>query len=1218
VTRPLIAFLLFAQLNPVISLFAEPISAHTVLAMRHPAGHLVFALPGLDSRDAATTRILIDFDGKQSGEPHTGADWMIEHGSIFSFISPSSDGAWSRIGDAAISQHKGSAYVVALEKCPSMHGVYLVDPDTDVLPDPNRLNQLKRIQFNLADLPLWPDDCVPVPYPIESWTKSVPPSLSVRLKDEINYAEWEKLTDPWSPSWSASTTSTQTLPLIIEFINPLSGSVDQISEGSMLRSETTIRWFGRIHDVDWTLLFEQSETGALKITGHFVSEQEQPIRVRVGLQLDLSGWQWHDELDSARPITSLSEIYARTADLPMNDHDYSILPLGVISSSNLALTVENEPSEPRLYRIEAIPTRNYFGITYDMALTRQTAKFPGQATFQCAFYSAHPGTPAQAMRNALADFYSRHPDVFENRIGRSGTWQPFPGSADSNTSPSHVDSFSVWEAGFEIPADRRSGSLNFLYTEPWYHWLSLPQNEPRTEKAAWARLSLMATSGKTLPHQLSAATMGGIARSANNTPAMQFIHVPWNHGVRGTVSTDPDIPTSKLSPVNRAMIESSLIDHHTAEKGWDGVFLDSMGEWANPDFSLNALAAADYPALFDPAVEQPFVPGVFSAYEWLRVLHFRTRNRGQFILGNGAVDSGSWFISKLDGYTQELNTRDDRWMETVSGREAQTSRILAGAKPYSVGLIANFEKFSSRDLESFLQQCILYGFVPGFHSADGFNLLYWRHPAWLERDRMLLEKYLRVIQRLSNAGWKPISNARCINPEVKLESFGPDGTTALYTLHNTSDAAVQALIELPVSHEDEIALYPLSGRIQHREAGSTIPLECRLSPGESTVLSVFPYRLINEELAHYPAENISSLNLSSIQNEVQHGLHVTIQVDTPLVRNNDIQMQAVFQNIGTNILAITNVMVRGSATWKKSRTSAFSLAPGESYTAFVELTRKDLKNDPPLHVSWTGTTSDENTDMHRLIQPVYADLYSITVKHENITSVESVAAIDLTMVNNHSSFHELDVITKGDTLMGEPKIKVPLEPDSQRTHRILVPSGGAMNQDIELAVKDNKNTIFRKNISIHYLPAGTSLLRDTRVQVLTSGTADGFQSSSLHDGITDLSGLLWNEGSWMSIDRLGSHKITIKFPQPVIINEVLLHWGMDARQPRPPVTGVLRAKLADDQYAFLSRFSPDRSDASTRLVFESIQVSEIEIIQPPVSGSSMHPMAMWLAEIEVF
>lgn len=1216
--RLLISAILFAQLNLASSAFAETISAPTALAMRHQSGHLVIAFPGLNSPDAANTRILIDFDGTQSGEPNTGADWMIERGSIYSFIPQASDWAWSRIGDAAISQHKGSAYVVALEKCPSMQGIFLVDPHTDILPSPGRLNQLKRIPFNLADLPPWPDDCVPGPYPIESWTLPVPSSLSVRLKDEVNNAAWEEVTDPWSPSWSASSTSTQTFPLIIELINPLSGIVDRISGGSILRNGTTTRWFGGINDVNWTLLFKPMDTGGLEITGHFVSELERPIRVRIGLHVDMQGWQWHDALDSARPITLPGEPYAQLADQSLNDTDYSLLPFGVISSSNLALTAENNPSEPRQFRIEAIPTHNFFGITYDMALTRLTTKFPGQATIQCAFHSTNPETPAQAMRKALADFYSRHPDIYENRIGHSGTWRPFPDTTENGSSQSDIEYFSVWEAGFDIPVRQRSSRLNFLYTEPWYHWLPLPPTEPRTENAAWSRLSLMATSGKALPHQLAAATIGGIARSADNHPAMQFIQVPWNNGVRGTVSADPDIPTNKISPVNRAMIESSVIDHHTAENGWDGVFLDSMGEWPNPDFSLNALAAADYPALFNLATEQPFVPGVLSAYDWLRVLHFRTRSRGQFVFGNEAVASGSWFISKLDAFTQEANMLDDLWMEKVSGQKAQTSRILAGAKPYSMGLIANFANLSSHELETFLQQCIPYGFVPGLHSADGYDQLYWRNSAWLKRDRTLLDKYLPVIQRLSNAGWKPVSNARCINPEVRLESFGPDGTTSLYTLHNTSDAAVNALIELPASLEDEIVLYPLSGRVLLREAGSAAPIECRLGPGGISVLSVFPSGHINEELAHYTSEHIAHFNLSHIRNELQRGLNVTLEYDNPLIRNKDTQLSVIFQNTGTNSLAITNVTVRGSAAWKKSRTAAFSLSPGESYTAFIALSSKDIKNDPQLHASWTCVNPEGSIDLSRLIQPEYTDPVSIMVNPENVISVESVAAIDVTMVNYQSSFHEYTLITKGDTLFGETNPHVPLEPDSQRTHRILVPNGGAMNQDIELAVKDDKKTIYRKNISIRYLPAGTSLLRDTRVQVLTSGTADGFKSSALHDGITDLSGLLWNEGSWMSIDRLGSHKVTIKFPQPVIISEVLLHWGMDARQPRPPVSGIVRAKLADDHYAVLNRFAPDRSDSITRLSFESIQVSELEIIQPPVSGSSMHPLAMWLAEIEVF
>lgn len=1184
---------------------SEPIALEV---MRHPQDHLVLSFPGLHVAEVANLRIQID-SVPQSGDPASGADWLIEKGSIFSFAPHQTDWSWNRIGPVSISSHKGSTYLVLLEKLPLEHGTILPDPDS-------------RVAFTFKELPLWPDDCVPTAYPLDAWLQGIPPSLSVRLKDEVNRAEWTEPEAPWSPGWTPFRGDTNKIPLVVELINPRSGLAQRLEGGSFLRSGEITRWFGEAGDIQWTLLFRTTAGGGLEITGHLVSENDQPVRARIGVQLPLRGWRWYDSLDDFRIIDERALPYVVTADVPINNFEYSRWPFGVVSTNHIALMIDNSPHEPRLFRIDADPAASRFGITYDLALTRSTVKFPGQATFQCLFHATNLDHPDDAMRQSLAEYYARTPDVAKSRLGISGSWAPFPSENSDQTEESLPVLFNVRAAGDQVSSVQLNGrSRNFLYTEPWYHWLPLPPGLPRDESTAWSQLTFLATAGKGYIHQLAASTLGNVARTSRQNPDIQWIDVPWNQGARCRITTDPEMPISSshgLSTVNRAMVEAAMIDAHAVEQGWDGVFLDSMGELNFRDFSAHALEAADYPALYDLETGSPFVLSSFSAFEWLQALRNRADTRGRFLLGNGALRAGPWFITLLDAFTEEVHIRNDSRNDQLTGRSAQFTRMLAGAKPVSVGLMADFEQLTGSELETFLRNCLYYGFMPGFHSKDGYHGLFWKNQDWYQRHRKLIDQYLPLIQRVSDAGWSPTRSVLISHPGIELESFGPDDAAMIYTMHNKTGTDANGFIHLPLSHGLELIHFPLSGQVLYREAGSRAPFEYRMAPGEVTLFTVITEDHITKEITRFAGLDSAQVNLGSAREEISLGLRMTLDYDSPLIRHEPTTLRAIFHNAGTNKLNIKNVKVKGATSWKKPRDPSFTLNPGESYTSFIPMTAKDLKDNARLHVSWTCASREISFECNRIIQPRYTDAFDITVTPDKPISIDTTMALDISLVNHRSSFREFEISAEGESLHESGVITVAVEGGSRQHYRLLVPGNGALIQSVDLTVKENKTIVYRDTIDVTYLPEGASLARDSRVTVATSGSAEGYQSDILRDGITDMRGLLWTEGSWMSMSRLDSHHVTLSFPHPVIISEVVLHWGTDARQPHPSLTGILKAKQEDGRTVTLSRFSPSRDESLTRFAFEPVQVKELELIQPPVSGSFAHPLAMWLTEIEVY
>src|SRR5207249_3573976 len=99
-------------------------------------------------------------------------------------------------------------------------------------------------------------------------------------------------------------------------------------------------------------------------------------------------------------------------------------------------------------------------------------------------------------------------------------------------------------------------------------------------------------------------------------------------------------------------------------------------------------------------------------------------------------------------------------------------------------------------------------------------------PALYNRDRPLFVKYLPVIQRLSAAGWEPITYAGSSNPAVYVERFGSQYLTVL----NDSLNATNSTITIDLAHFLPAPL-PASVQIIDEISGTVLAT----APGTGTV-----------------------------------------------------------------------------------------------------------------------------------------------------------------------------------------------------------------------------------------------------------------------------------------------------------------------------------------------------------------------------------------------
>jgi hypothetical protein len=107
-------------------------------------------------------------------------------------------------------------------------------------------------------------------------------------------------------------------------------------------------------------------------------------------------------------------------------------------------------------------------------------------------------------------------------------------------------------------------------------------------------------------------------------------------------------------------------------------------------------------------------------------------------------------------------------------------RTLAGRKPYLLLMNTDYDRFTPDLVERYFQRSLFYGMFPSMFSHNAAENPYWRNPAWYNRDRPLFKKYIPLIKRAAEAGWQPVTGARCDNAKLWLERFGPTEKGAVY------------------------------------------------------------------------------------------------------------------------------------------------------------------------------------------------------------------------------------------------------------------------------------------------------------------------------------------------------------------------------------------------------------------------------------------------------
>jgi hypothetical protein len=1187
-----------------------------VVPLRISGGGLAFKVSFADKPDPARFRLMLMTDQSNDREPTTGADYMLEGINFYGYPAGASNWTWNALTPPVVIADGNRLTYILPDAPPSSSVKWLAETTNPDWSSADRFPPVGKSEFTTQELPELKLDVHQRPEDISELTNGAA-TLSCRFDREIKAQSWEPI-PARTPIWVVEQMHTS-FPIRVTLTDVVSGQTAMADPASAFRAGGITRWEGTTLGVDWTLVATPDEGGDVWLSGELRSDSNRCLRVSVGCGLNLINWTWHDDIRSRRPITASPDPYSNVAGSPCGVRgEQSLYPFGVISSNHGALIAETDPDEPRVFQVFAETGKEFFGVYYDLAVTPQTAKFPGEATFRCALRSL-PSGDTDPFRRALAAFYKRNPAFFERHSPAVGLWMPF---YDISTIPHAEDfGFAFFEkegaSGKDVGYCSTNGILTLAYTEPWLFWLPMP-GKNRTETEAIRRMKFFAVAGNDQRSEFAAAALSGAVRKTDGFIQMSFLDVPWNSGARMEVSTDPELPTTAEAPINRAMSEWRHVKQVLDDKRVDGVYLDSMSAMDSVDYNPAALVVADYPCTYEASVFQPGLSTKIASYEYIAGLGRALQRRGKYLMGNFPCWRFPYYMKYIDIPGEETTWLLGGRYQRLSDQQLAYRRAISGQKPYGFLQAANFDQLKGPLVEQYFQDCLFWGFLPSFFSADGANNPYWTKPEWYERDRHFFRTYLPIIRRLALAGWQPLGPVQSDSESLWAENFGRDDSGIRHvTLRNPQDTAITTRISFGAIKEPTVVVNPLDGKCDIIEGSEKNELTLPASAIE--VRDIVPVSRLSEEIdfaRHWNSGDgeaeACAKTLVSLQAELAAGVHCTLTMPSTLVRDEDNRVSLEITNCSETSASISGLQATRGGRLTVIVARPWIISPGKS-AIIPGLLRAE--SNTWVEIQWQLHHSDANFVCVRDFKPRLIAPLTVSCPVDKVVSVDEETSLEFTLENVATRARDVRIRWQGDFGSGEREEAV--APQALQVSHLPIKAGAIKRGRVSVTVESENATIFQRRFDVTFLAAGESLARDSRVRIEVDSTYSGYATKALTDGVRDTTGVAWNEAAWASDETGGPHWVKITFPEPTTVLALAVYWNAEGGVTYTSRNGTIIGYTEAGEKVALGEFNNQKPVPMTNIEFAPRKLKAIELFQPARSGSETRPNLMWLSEIEV-
>ena len=510
---------------------------------------------------------------------------------------------------------------------------------------------------------------------------------------------------------------------------------------------------------------------------------------------------WWDNIRTGAPAVESREYADLTQAGAGATGQLSLYPFGCVTGTGAGRALASPPwLGARVTRIAFRPDTRLMFLACDLALTgRGDAAGHDHAPVAVARYSVDP---VWGFRDAAAQYYAEFPDAFQRRAKAEGIWMPF-------TDPSKIAGLSDFHIAYHegdnsVATDRKNGILSFRYVEPMTYWMPMTKGAPRTYAEATAQVKTLAASADPVAAHQAQAVLSSGSQDARGQFNVAFRDTPWCDGAVWVLNPNPRVGEPG-GPWTKARLNSAGEPLAGARDQPDGEYLDSLEAWADVlDYRPESLSASTQALCFAPGGFRPALPTWFSVYESTAALSKDLHARGGLLMANSVPWRFTAFAPLLDVMGTETNMFSDSGAWTPEPDAVMDLRRTASYhKPYLLLLNTDFSKVDSAKIALYFDRCLFYGVYPSMFSADASSHPYWEDPTLYNRDRPLFQKYIPLVQRLSAAGWEPVTWARSDRSDVWLERFGRTYLTVL----NSKDAPASTLV-----HIDAARFFPGAAR----------------------------------------------------------------------------------------------------------------------------------------------------------------------------------------------------------------------------------------------------------------------------------------------------------------------------------------------------------------------------------------------------------------------
>jgi len=514
------------------------------------------------------------------------------------------------------------------------------------------------------------------------------------------------------------------------------------------------------------------------------SGQDRAVAVSFRLPIDASGWTWYDDIQNEEIIRDdMRYGSGRLLDGkdPTQRRTVALYPFSAMGDEDVALALAVPIDQPRVFRLCYDPNLGYF-LNYEFGLTEAAEKSPGRARFQFSIYRVDP---QWGFRSAAERYYESHLSCFTKRAAREGGLGYILDAEAVRSEDVVIPAFADygWDRRESADANRRELIRLLRYTEfiGWWGWAlgitpSQAVQQPSSEQA-WDHVEALASGNPPDKVALSILNCGLHDRQGNRE--LHWEYVPEWGGYNYLCNPDPEI-SGLGGRINRFTLTYEREVSEVDTLSLDGMRFDNPIVFATDNFRRAHFRWADHPLAFDHVSKRPVIPLDFSSFECAKAIADDMHGRGKLLAANYApagYPSDIFIIGLLD-----IVENETLWTWPTNAK-LLLQRTLAGPKIVCMSAQEDKRNWPADRIEREMKHAMFYGTFYYLSTA-------------LEPS----EKWGPLTRRLAEAGWEPVTYARCPALGPMVERFGRLADRNLhFTLRN--EASETKRVELDIDAE---------------------------------------------------------------------------------------------------------------------------------------------------------------------------------------------------------------------------------------------------------------------------------------------------------------------------------------------------------------------------------------------------------------------------------